>query len=127
MQLPRHLAKALILCVGIAAPISAHAKPNRDRNDQDRRGNRDKPNERDHRNAPVVQPPTAAPPAAPRETWQPRRGQVWVAGQWQWRDNQWEWNTGRFDQRKKNKEWNDGRWETRQQGGVKTTSVDQHR
>src|SRR5689334_8000899 len=41
------------------------------------------PNVRDHR--PGVAFPTQAPPAPKEEKFVPRRGQVWVAGQYEWR------------------------------------------
>jgi hypothetical protein len=35
--------------------------------------------------------PNVAPPPPKQEKWKPRRGWVWVAGEWNWRNGQWAW------------------------------------
>jgi hypothetical protein len=74
------------------------------------------PTVRDHRaevKASVAMYPTAAPPAPKEEHWTPRRGQVWVAGQYEWRAGKWVWKPGHYESRRKGKRFNQGRWENR--------------
>ena len=66
---------------------------------------------RDHRVGAPNAYPTEAPPAPRVEKFAPRRGQVWVAGQYEWRGGKWTWKAGHFEARKKGKRYNGGRWE----------------
>src|SRR5687768_6022050 len=90
----RNLARVLVVTLGLAAPSIAVAQP-----------------PRDQRPGAQVAGPTEPPPAARNETWKPRRGQVWIAGQWEWRGNKWVWKAGRYERRQKGKRWADGRWD----------------
>ncbi|MGN6107323.1 MAG: hypothetical protein ACTHU0_19600 [Kofleriaceae bacterium] len=68
---------------------------------------------RDHRAGAqlTISGPTQPPPTPPKETWKPRRGQVWVAGQYEWRNGKWTWKPGHYEARKKNKRWQEGKWD----------------
>lgn len=55
--------------------------------------------------------PTAPPPAPRVETYQARRGYLWVSGRWDWRGGRWEWIDGHWEHERANKTWQPGRWE----------------
>jgi hypothetical protein len=60
---------------------------------------------------PPVAGPTSAPPPPRDEKFQPRAGFVWVAGQWDWRNNKWEWVAGHWERERAGKKWRPSRWE----------------
>ncbi len=68
-------------------------------------------------NTPAMPPPgawpTSAPPPPRDEKFQPRAGFVWIAGQWDWRNNKWEWVAGHWERERAGKRWNPSRWEQR--------------
>ncbi len=71
------------------------------------------PGVRDHRRgghhgppatAPVnAGPPRDAPPPPKAERIGKRRGFVWVAGEWDWRDGGWAWQAGHWERARKGK------------------------
>jgi hypothetical protein len=52
-------------------------------------------------------------PPAPKETTRPaaRAGFVWVAGRWEYRNNNWKWRKGRWEKVRVNYEWVPGYWD----------------
>jgi hypothetical protein len=59
--------------------------------------------------------PTKPPPAPREERVQPRRGFIWVAGHYDWRDGEYVWVEGSWERERGGKRWRDGRWDN--QGG----------
>ncbi len=59
--------------------------------------------------------PNAAPPAPQDEKWEPRRGFVWVKGNWDWKNGNWQWVPGHWERERRGKRWREARWEN--QGG----------
>lgn len=57
--------------------------------------------------------PTAAPPPPRAEKVDARPGFVWIPGEWDWRDDNWEWVPGHFERERAGKRWNPSRWEQR--------------
>jgi hypothetical protein len=57
--------------------------------------------------------PTMAPPELQVENVRPRRGFVYVRGNWQWDNGQYVWQAGHWERERRNQRWNDGRWEMR--------------
>jgi hypothetical protein len=62
---------------------------------------------------PPVVGPTEAPPAPREEKWQPRKGFVFVAGNWDWKNGKWEWVAGHWEREQAGKKWRTSRWEQR--------------
>ncbi len=58
--------------------------------------------------APNVQP---QPPQPLEEIRLFARGKVWVAGRWQWDDNDYQWIAGSLQPRPRGKRWQDGKWQ----------------
>lgn len=54
-----------------------------------------------------------APPAVRVERWSPRRGYVWVNGNWDWNGNDWVWVAGHYERERRGYRWRDRRWEQR--------------
>lgn len=65
--------------------------------------------------------PNSAPPATRQERVRSRRGSVWVPGSWQWRNLQWQWQSGRFERARRQQRWQQGQWK---QDGANWTWVD---
>ncbi len=55
--------------------------------------------------------PTAAPPPPRNESYAPRRGFVWVAGRWDWKDGKWDWVPGHMERERAGRQWRPGRWD----------------
>ncbi|HTL33579.1 MAG TPA: hypothetical protein VL326_10660 [Kofleriaceae bacterium] len=66
---------------------------------------------RDRAHMAAAQFPTSAPPAPKEEKMVPRHGQVWIAGEYEWKGGQWVWKPGHYEGRKRGKRFNRGRWE----------------
>ncbi|NVB84489.1 MAG: BcpO-related WXXGXW repeat protein [Kofleriaceae bacterium] len=62
-----------------------------------------------------------APPAPLPETRKFGRGQVWVAGHWEWDKGAYEWVPGKLQKRQKGKRWSEGKWDNA--GGKWTWTV----
>src|SRR5665647_1648122 len=91
MRKPLSSVLALALLAVAAAPPAALAQPV----------------VRDHRRTDPG--PTSPPPAPQAETRPiPRRGQAWVAGEWDWRGGKWVWTAGHYEARKPGKQWGEG-------------------
>ncbi len=59
-------------------------------------------------------PRTRPEPPPPRdEKPQFRRGQIWVAGHWEWDDGAYEWVPGKLQPRPRGKRWQEGKWENK--------------
>ncbi|HEU0036632.1 MAG TPA: hypothetical protein VFQ53_38730 [Kofleriaceae bacterium] len=73
------------------------------------------PNVRDHRDRRPAYSgdPREAPPPVRVERVAPRRGFVWVTGNWDWRDGRWQWVSGHWERERKGRRWRDARWEKR--------------
>ena len=65
----------------------------------------------------VVVDATEPPPAPRDERRGSRKGQVWIAGNWDWADDAWQWVPGRWEQARDGQRWQDGHWEP--QGGIR--------
>ena len=68
---------------------------------------------------PGPQPPAYAatapgpPPPPPVEHVEPRRGFVWIEGNYDWRDGRYVWAPGHFERARKGRRWHGGAWEWR--------------
>jgi len=54
--------------------------------------------------------PTEAPPAPRSERVRPRRGYVWIAGNYEWRNGAWTWIPGHWEREQRGRVWRQGRW-----------------
>ncbi len=57
--------------------------------------------------------PTEAPPPPRDEKWEPKAGEVYVKGRWDWKGGKWEWMAGRWEHEQPGKHWREARWENR--------------
>src|SRR5215471_3564890 len=55
--------------------------------------------------------PRQAPPPPRVERVEPRRGQVWIPGRYEWRDNRYLWAGGRWEREQPGRRWHPGRWQ----------------
>jgi hypothetical protein len=69
-----------------------------------------------HVNVQVIGPHVAPPPRRAESHGRPKRGFVWINGNYEWRGNAYVWVDGHWERAKANQVWIDGRWE--QQGNV---------
>jgi hypothetical protein len=63
------------------------------------------------RPAPVVAYPTQAPPPPVVERVTRRRGWIWVAGNYDWRDGRYVWVGGHWERDRSGHQWQAGRWD----------------
>src|SRR5580765_6938738 len=58
--------------------------------------------------------PVQAPPPPPQvERVEPRRGWVWVAGNYEWRGGRYVWEPGHWERERPGWRWREGRWDRR--------------
>src|SRR5262245_6819629 len=72
------------------------------------------PDVRDHRGPRADSDPRDAPPplrAEPAPA--PRRGEVWISGNWEWRAGRWDWQPGHWERERVGRRWRAHRWEKR--------------
>jgi hypothetical protein len=108
-----------LMVIAIAAPAFADRHQRRERREE-RRERREERRE-DRRERRVERRverhdrfrPDRAPPAIRVERHNPRRGYVWVGGQWNWNGGQWVWSGGRYERERRGHRWRPARWEQR--------------
>ena len=59
---------------------------------------------------------TTEPPPVRAEKWDPRPGQVWVRGHWEWRDGKHEWVSGHYVPERRGYRYRDDRWVMHDEG-----------
>jgi len=55
--------------------------------------------------------PVGPPPPPRMEHYKPRRGFVWIDGNYEWRDGRYMWVGGRWERERPGKRWHGGRWD----------------
>jgi hypothetical protein len=68
----------------------------------------------------AAEPPRQPPPPQQVETYDPRPGFTWVAGEWDWKNGKWEWQAGRWEKEQTGKQWRGARWELKNGVYVRT-------
>ena len=69
---------------------------------------------RDHRQPappPTATGPTEAPPSPREEKFAARAGFVWIAGRWDWKNDQWAWIDGHWERERAGKRWRPAEWQ----------------
>ena len=73
----------------------------------------------DHRYAPVFQTPTRRPPVMVRDRVRPRRGMVWISGEYDYSDGRYAYRPGRYETARYGHHWVPARWVRTHHGWVK--------
>ena len=63
------------------------------------------------RGQPTTPYPTQAPPAPVVERFAPRRGFVWISGNYQWQGGRYVWTGGHWERERAGSRWQPGRWD----------------